>query len=302
MDQPIWVAVICESVARASPRRRCCKRCISPLRIRTIPFPIAVSMEILVFIVGVIFFLWLKARISADKPGATQQVMEMVLTNPMGVGIRDLINDNIHHGGEQYLPLIGTIGIFILFCNLINLIPTLDAPTATVTVPLGCAMIVFVYYNFAGIAKKGLGGHGKHFLGPIPAMAPLMLPIELFSHSFRLLSLTVRLWVNMLVSEMLYVIFLGMMLSIYVALAKMGVAGQVAADISVDDSTGFHRSSHCSGDFAGVCLYDSSDHLRGRLCRGALIPALSLLQCEAPVSQGGRQPPTGGKFITRRTR
>ena len=95
--------------------------------------------------------------------------------------------------------------------------------------PLGCAVIVFVYYNFAGIAKKGLGGHGKHFLGPIPAMAPLMLPIELFSHSFRLLSLTVRLWVNMLVSEMLYVIFLGMMLTIYVALAKLSVLGQVAA-------------------------------------------------------------------------
>jgi F-type H+-transporting ATPase subunit a len=180
-------------------------------------------------LLGVIFFLWLKGRISADRPGATQQVMEMVLTNPMGVGIKDLIQDNIHHGGEEYLPLIGTIGIFILLCNLINVIPTLDAPTATVTVPLGCAIIVFVYYNFMGIAKRGLAGHGKHFLGPIPVMAPLMLPIELFSHSFRLLSLTVRLWVNMLVSEMLYVIFLGMMLSIYVTLAKMGTVGQAAA-------------------------------------------------------------------------
>lgn len=228
MDQPIWVAVILNRLLGKPATALLQALHITPSN-PDYPIPNSVSMEILVFIVGVIFFLWLKARISTDKPGATQQVMEMVLTNPMGVGIRDLINDNIHHGGEQYLPLIGTIGIFILFCNLINLIPTLDAPTATVTVPLGCAIIVFVYYNFAGIAKKGLGGHGKHFLGPIPAMAPLMLPIELFSHSFRLLSLTVRLWVNMLVSEMLYVIFLGMMLSIYVALAKMGVAGQVAA-------------------------------------------------------------------------
>jgi F-type H+-transporting ATPase subunit a len=186
-------------------------------------------MEILVFIIAVIFFLWLRARISVDRPGGTQQVMEMLITNPMGVGIRDLIHDNIHHDGDQYLSLIGAIGIFILFCNLINVIPTLDAPTATVTVPLGCAVIVFVYYNLMGVVKKGPLGHGKHFLGPIPVMAPLMLPIELFSHSFRLLSLTVRLWVNMLVSEMLYVIFLGMMLSIYVALAKLSVAGQAAA-------------------------------------------------------------------------
>lgn len=227
MDQPIWVAVIVNRLLGKPAAALLQALHISPSN-PDYPISNSVSMELLVFLVAVIFFLWLKARISVDRPGATQQVMEMVLTNPMGVGIRDLINDNIPHGGEQYLPLIGTIGIFILFCNLINVIPTLDAPTATVTVPLGCAIIVFVYYNFAGIAKQGLLGHGKHFLGPIPVMAPLMLPIELFSHSFRLLSLTVRLWVNMLVSEMLYVIFLGMMLSIYVALAKLGAAGQAA--------------------------------------------------------------------------
>jgi len=228
MEEPIWVAVILNRLLGKPAAALLAALHIQPAN-PEYPIPNSVSMEILVFIVAVLFFLWLKARISVDRPGATQQVMETILTNPMGVGIRDLIKDNIHHGGEQYLPLIGTIGIFILFCNLINVIPTLDAPTATVTVPLGCAVIVFVYYNLMGIMKKGIGGHGKHFLGPIPAMAPLMLPIEIFSHSFRLLSLTVRLWVNMLVSEMLYVIFLGMMLSIYVALAKLGAAGQAAA-------------------------------------------------------------------------
>lgn len=228
MEQPIWVAVIVNRLLGKPAAALLHALHIQPAN-PDYPISNSVSMEVLVFLVAVVFFLWLKQRISVDRPGATQQVMEMIVTNPMGVGIRDLIKDNIHHGGEQYLPLIGSIGIFILFCNLINVIPTLDAPTATVTVPLGCAVIVFIYYNFAGIAKRGLGGHGKHFLGPIPVMAPLMLPIEIFSHSFRLLSLTVRLWVNMLVSEMLYVIFLGMMLSIYVALAKLGAAGQAAA-------------------------------------------------------------------------
>jgi F-type H+-transporting ATPase subunit a len=228
VEQPIWVTVIVNRLLGKPAGALLQALHITPAN-PDYPISTAVSMELFVFLVAVLFFLWLKTRISVNRPGATQQVMELVLTNPMGVGIRDLLRDNIHHGGDEYLPLIGTIGIFILFCNLINVIPGLDAPTATVTVPLGCAVIVFVYYNYVGISKRGFGGHGKHFLGPIPVMAPLMLPIELFSHSFRLLSLTVRLWVNMLVSEMLYVIFLGMMLSIYIALAKMGTVGHAAA-------------------------------------------------------------------------
>ena len=228
MEHVIWVAAIVNKLLGKPAAALLAALHVQPAN-PEYPISNSVSMEILVFVVAAIFFVWLKARISVDRPGATQQVMETLITNPMGVGIRDLIHDNIHHGGEQYLPLIGSIGIFILFCNLINVMPTLEAPTATVTVPLGCAVIVFVYYNLVGIAKQGVGGHGKHFLGPIPVMAPLMLPIEIFSHSFRLLSLTVRLWVNMLVSEMLYVIFLGMMLSIYIALAKLSAAGQAAA-------------------------------------------------------------------------
>jgi F-type H+-transporting ATPase subunit a len=228
MDAPIWVAVLVNRVL-GKPAAAL----LAALHIQSAnpdyPISNAVSMEILVFVIAVIFFLWLKGRISVDRPGGTQQIMEMVLTNKMGVGIEDLINDNIHHGGEKYVPLIGAIGIFILFCNLINVIPTLDAPTATVTVPLGCAIIVFVYYHMAGIFKQGPLGHAKHFLGPVLPMAPLMLPIEIFSHSFRLLSLTVRLWVNMLVSELLYVVFLGLMLGIYGAFAKMGAVGYAGA-------------------------------------------------------------------------
>jgi F-type H+-transporting ATPase subunit a len=227
-EHPIWVTVLVNRLLGKPAAALLSALHIQPAN-PDFPIPNSVSMELLVLLIAVIFFLWLKARISAEKPGATQQVMEMIITNPMGVGVRDLIRDNIHQDGVKYLPLIGSIGIFILFCNLINVIPTLDAPTATVTVPLGCAIIVFVYYNLSGILKQGPLGHAKHFLGPIPAMAPLMLPIELFSHSFRLLSLTVRLWVNMLVSEMLYVVFLSMMLGIYVALAKFGTIGYASA-------------------------------------------------------------------------
>src|SRR4029077_4811805 len=98
------------------------------------------------------------------------------------------------------------------------------SPTAQVSVPLGCAIVVFLYYNWSGIAKHGTLGHGKHFLGPVMAMSPIMLPIEIISHSARLLSLTVRLWVNMLVSELLYGIFLGLLLELFLFLGKVNSA------------------------------------------------------------------------------
>lgn len=228
MESPIWIAVV---VNRLIGRPVAALLSALHISVANKEFPISnsVSMEILVVLLAMIFFLWLKGRISVDRPGPIQQVMELLLTNPMGVGIRDLIRDNIHEGGDQFLPLIGSIGMFILFCNLINLVPTLEAPTTTVSVPLGCAVVVFVYYNFIGIWKMGFVGHGKHFLGPSVWLSPLILPMEVFSHLFRMLSLTVRLWVNMLVSEMLYVIFLGMMVAIYVYLGKLGTLGQGAA-------------------------------------------------------------------------
>lgn len=227
MEHPLWITVIVNKLFGKAALALLTALHIQPAS-REYPIPNHISMELLVFALSIVFFLWLKARISADRPGATQQVMEMLLTNPMGVGIRDLIDQNIHHG-EQYVPLIGSIGIFILICNLINLVPTLGSPTASVSVPLACATIVFVYYNYCGLAKHGPFGYAKHFLGPVPAIGPIMLPIEIFSHSFRLLSLTVRLWVNMMVSEILYVIFLGLMLEVFLALGKLNAVGYASA-------------------------------------------------------------------------
>ena len=94
------------------------------------PIPNHVTLEIVVFILAAIFFLWLKSRISVDHPGGTQQCMEALLTNSMGVGVRDLLDDNVGHDGQKYVAMLGSIGIFILFCNLIGLFPTFMSPTA----------------------------------------------------------------------------------------------------------------------------------------------------------------------------
>ena len=195
------------------------------------PIPNHIAMELLVFAVAVMFFLWLRARLSVERPGGTQQVMELLLRNPMGLGVADLLENNIGHGALKYLPMIGSIGIFVLFSNLISVVPGLASPTAEVSVPLGCASLVFLYYHWSGLRKQGPLHYGKHFMGPNIYLSPLMVVVESVSHLARLLSLTVRLWVNMMVSEMLYGIFLGLTLALFVFVGKLNALGYALAPV-----------------------------------------------------------------------
>jgi F-type H+-transporting ATPase subunit a len=229
-EHPIWFTVLLNRFLAKPALALLAALHIQPSS-TTYPIPNHIAMEVLAFIVAAIFFLWLRARISLDHPGGTQQCMEALLTNSMGVGVRDLLEDNVGHDANKYVAMLGSIGIFVLLNNLVSLVPTLESPTAEVSVPLGCAMVVFIYYNWTGIVKHGPLGHSKHFLGPVLAMSPIMLPIEIVSNLARLLSLTVRLWVNMLVSETLYILFLGLMLQLSIFLAHINKAGYVGAII-----------------------------------------------------------------------
>src|SRR6202030_3231976 len=145
--------------------------------------------------------------------GATQQVAEMLLTNPMGFGIKDLLEENTGHEGLRYVPMVGSVALFILLANLLSVFPTLSAPTAEVTVPLGCAIVTFLYFNWQGITHHGPGGYLKHFAGPVWWLAPLMFPVEIISTCARILSLTVRLWANIFASDLLYTIFLALLVA-----------------------------------------------------------------------------------------
>lgn len=174
------------------------------------PIPDHIATELFIAFLCVLFFLWFRRRLSADNPGSLQLCFEQLLSNSFRVGIYDLLDEIVGHGGRRHLAMIGTVGLFVLFANAISLIPGFVSPTAVHTVPLGCALAVFGYYNLAGLRAHGPVGYSKHFMGPILPLAPLMLPIEIISHVARLLSLTVRLWVNMVVSELLYLTFLGL--------------------------------------------------------------------------------------------
>src|SRR5579862_7518371 len=138
------------------------------------PIPNHVAMSIVVVLLAMVFFLWLRPRISADKPGATQQAMELIITNPMNVGIGDLLRENISHEPMHYLPMVGSILLFILFSNVISIFPAFDSPTGAVSVPLGCAMLTFLYYNVSGLKRLGAIGYAKTFAGPVVWLSPLI--------------------------------------------------------------------------------------------------------------------------------
>jgi F-type H+-transporting ATPase subunit a len=101
------------------------------------------------------------------------------------------------NNAARFFPLIGALWIFILFSNLIGLIPGFIAPTDTLKTNAGIAIMVFLLTHYYGVKEHGLA-YFKHFLGPSPALAPLMLPIEVVSHIARPLSLMVRLMGNMM--------------------------------------------------------------------------------------------------------
>jgi F-type H+-transporting ATPase subunit a len=88
-----------------------------------------------------------------------------------------------------------------------GLIPGIDTPTASPAVPLGIALVTFLYYHWHGVRANGPIKYARQFLGPLWWIAPLMLPIEIISHLARILSLTIRLYANMFASDLLTLIF-----------------------------------------------------------------------------------------------
>lgn len=181
-----------------------------------LPIPEHVVMALLVLVIGTVLALFMRARLSVERPGATQQVAELLLTNPMGFGIRDLLVENTGHDGLRYVPVVGSISIFVLIANLMGVFPFLSSPTGQVTVPLACAVLTFLYFNWQGFRKLGVGGYLASFAGAPHdisgwALAILLFPVEIISTTARLLSLTVRLWANMFASDLIYGIFLSLL-------------------------------------------------------------------------------------------
>ena len=113
------------------------------------------------------------------------------------------------HNAARFFPLIGALWLFILFGNLIGLIPGMVSPNDTLKTNVGLALLVFVLTHYYGIKEHGLA-YFKHFLGPSLILAPLMLPIEVISHLARPVSLSLRLMGNMLADHKVVFAFFSM--------------------------------------------------------------------------------------------
>lgn len=152
------------------------------------------------------------SRNVALVPRGVQNVMEVVLEQFFG-----LIDDVIGPEGRPYLPLIATLGLFILSGNLLGIVPGVAGPTANLNTTAACALVVFVAYHAIGVRKQGVVTYLNHFSGPMPwspGMIPiklLMIPIEVISHLARPLSLTLRLFGNMMGGHVLLAILFFLM-------------------------------------------------------------------------------------------
>jgi F-type H+-transporting ATPase subunit a len=160
-----------------------------------------IAMQLLVFVLLIVFFIFVRARLSVENPGAMQHVVE---------GLNSFVASQAHevigHGYERYVGYLTALFLYILVNCIIGVIPGFETSTAIPSVPLGCALVTWFYYHFQGVRSNGFG-YIKNFLGPAPALAPLLFPIEIFSHLARMLSLTIRLFANMFASDMVILVF-----------------------------------------------------------------------------------------------
>ncbi len=201
MEHELWFTAILNKLF-GGPVDYLLTRMGSPAANAAHPIPNYIAMELLAAFVILAISLLLRGKLSVESPGTLQQAMESVVEF-----VNNMNEEIIGHGSERYLAMVGTLGMFILLCNVMGLIPTLGTPTGRIEVTLGCAVAVFVYYNYQAIRHHGVFGYLKHLWGPMLLMGFLMFPIEVFGNLFRMLSLSVRLYANMFVGDVLEGVF-----------------------------------------------------------------------------------------------
>ncbi len=171
----------------------------APLRDNTL------TLELLVMLFLLLFFIAARLTLSVQKPGTVQHIAEIIneFVSSQGEAI-------IGHGYEPHVVYATMVLLFVGLCNFGGLLPGVDTPTANPVVPLGIALLTFVYYNWNGVRAQGLFKYIAHFAGPIWWVAPLLFPIEIISHLARIMSLTIRLYANMFASDLLTLVFFSM--------------------------------------------------------------------------------------------
>jgi F-type H+-transporting ATPase subunit a len=144
------------------------------------------------------FAVWVRGRLNVENPTRVQHLLEVVLE-----ALQGLMKEVIGKDTRKYVPLIGTLAIYILVGNIIGLFPGFLSPTSNLNVTASCAICVFLYYNYQGIRKHGFLRYLKHFAGPVWWLAWLLFPVEIISHMARPFSLSMRLFGNIFAEELI---------------------------------------------------------------------------------------------------
>jgi F-type H+-transporting ATPase subunit a len=180
--------------------------------------PAHIVMSALIVLGFAVLGLVMRSRLSVENPGKFQIVLEDGLS-----ALRGVVNEWIPGKGDKYLPLLVSVFLFILVSNYAGTVPGLMAPTSILSTTVGLAVTVWIYYHYQGIRTQGIVPYFLHFAAPPGApiwMAPIMLPIELISHTSRVLSLSLRLFGNVF-GEHLVVGVLASLVPLFVPLPMM---------------------------------------------------------------------------------
>ncbi len=156
----------------------------------------------LYIIIGLTAFSFVISKRLKLIPGNVQSITELLIS-----GIEGLVDDTMGHHGKKYFPFVATFGIYILISNLLGLVPGLLPPTANLNTTLGLAIIVFITTHLIGVKEHGTK-YFKHFMGPVWWLSPLIFPIEIIGHLSRPVSLSLRLFGNMMGHELIVSVLL----------------------------------------------------------------------------------------------
>lgn len=164
----------------------------------------AILVSIILIVVFLLGYLSLKRKgddVVPDKKFTLLNLMEIIVEACI-----KLIEDNMGKVGRSLLYILGSLIIFILFNNLSGLVPGFAPSTSNLNTTLALALTVFFLYQFYGFKVHGLK-YLKHFTGPFLWLAPLMFPIEIIGHLARPMSLSLRLFGNMMGDHLVLTIF-----------------------------------------------------------------------------------------------
>lgn len=158
-----------------------------------------------VIIIGLTVFCYIVTRNLQPVPGRMQNILEFIVER-----LNAFVVSIIGHGGEKHTPFVGTLFVFIFLNNLIGIVPGALSPTSNLSTTIALALVTFLYVQIEGIKAHGIVGRLRHLAGPIPALAPLMFPIEVIGELARPLSLSIRLYGNIFGEDRVIIILAGL--------------------------------------------------------------------------------------------